>query len=229
MKKYIIGDLHGELEKLEKCLESVNFDFENDTLIQLGDVVDRGVDVYGCVELLLKIKNLIPIRGNHDSEWMRGLMDYNEDQQNQNMCFGLFNHGARETLQSYTRNGKHPLVHLDFFTNQLDYYIDEDRNFFVHAGFNRHYLLSDHKDNLLYLWDRDLFLSALAFQKMKNNKHKFKIKENFKEIFLGHTPTMSWGIKSPMKATNITNCDTGSGKGGLLTILDFDTREFKQF
>lgn len=72
-KTYVIGDIHGAYKALLQCLERSDFDYENDTLIQLGDVCDGWSETYECVEELLKIKNLIPIRGNHDAillEWM---------------------------------------------------------------------------------------------------------------------------------------------------------------
>ena len=55
-KTYIIGDIHGVYDKLINCLQQVNFNYESDTLIQLGDVVDRGPDSYLVVEELLKMK-----------------------------------------------------------------------------------------------------------------------------------------------------------------------------
>ena len=68
MKTFTIGDTHGNYRALKQCLERSNFDYENDTLIHLGDICDGWVYVYECVEELLKIKNLIPIKGNHD-DW----------------------------------------------------------------------------------------------------------------------------------------------------------------
>lgn len=221
MRTFIIGDIHGHLEKLQNCLDSVDFNYQEDTLIQLGDVVDRGVDVYSCVELLLTINNLIAIRGNHDNEWLTSLIN--------NTDTVLYNQGGRETKQSYTRRQLDPKIHLKFFTNQLPYYINEDNNLFIHGGFNRHYLLEEQSEDQWY-WDRDLFLSALSFKAMKNNsEQKFKIKDDFKEIFIGHTPTLYWGSTVPINAANIWNLDTGCGKGGLLTIMNLKTKEYNQF
>ena len=35
-----MGDIHGNYRGLLQCLEKSNFDYDNDKLIQLGDVVD---------------------------------------------------------------------------------------------------------------------------------------------------------------------------------------------
>jgi predicted phosphodiesterase len=63
---YCIGDLHGNHKGLLQCLERSGFDNDVDTLISLGDVVDGHCESFEVVEELLKIKNLIAIKGNHD-------------------------------------------------------------------------------------------------------------------------------------------------------------------
>lgn len=228
MKTYIIADVHGEFEKLLACLKAVNFDYEKDKLIQLGDVVDRGANSYKVVKELLKIKNLVAIRGNHDATWMESI------ETGQNI---LYSQGGRETLLSYTRDcncdgdpTKIPVEHQLFFKNQKNYYIDEDNNLFIHGGFNRHETLQEQEEESSnFYWDRDLFLSALSYESMKDHTHKFKYKQEFNTIFVGHTPTTYWDSLVPMKAANIINLDTGCGKGGLLTIMNLQTKEYFQF
>ena len=228
-RTFIMGDIHGMYDKLMACLQAVSFDYTNDTLIQLGDVVDRGPDSYLVVEELLKIKNLIAIRGNHDDCWVNGLFMYKEDYQNQADVFLLYNQGARETLQSYTRRGINPMNHIDFFNIQVPYYIDKNNNCFVHGGFNRHTIIENQIHNDL-LWDRDLWHAARSYDQMRNTEqHPFKNKNKFQEIFIGHTPTTHFDSKEPLKAANIWNIDTGCGKGGLLTIMNLETKEYKQF
>ncbi|WP_409149849.1 metallophosphoesterase [Sphingobacterium sp. BS-2] len=61
-----MGDIHGSYHALIQCLERSNFNHKNETLIQLGDVADGNLGVFECVEVLLKIKNLITIKVNHD-------------------------------------------------------------------------------------------------------------------------------------------------------------------
>jgi serine/threonine protein phosphatase 1 len=241
MKTYVVGDIHGEYEKLLECLQAVNFDYNEDTLIQLGDVVDRGLKSYECVEELLKIKNLISIRGNHD------LCFYNGFRYSKNNYL-LFHQGCKETIESYIKNccpekeviGKMdgistnfdhqdiPDSHINFFKNQLNYFIDKDNNCFVHGGFNRHYLIDKQPDEAAFWWDRDLLNAARSYASMKNNEYPFKNKNNFKEIFIGHTPVQYYGESTPQKYANIWNLDTGSGKGGILTIMNLETKEFYQ-
>ncbi len=227
MKTYIIGDIHGEHNKLKACLESVNFDYQNDKLIQLGDVVDRGPDSYLCVEELLKIKNLIAIQGNHDECWFQSLLNGKAEQGM------LWKQGAKETYQSYVNHSINPEIHLQFFANQVKYHIDEERRYFVHGGFNRHYPIEKQPDLTVYTWDRDLWHSALSYKNMNESakQYPFKIYGKPKEVFIGHTPTLYWDKTTPMLAANIWNLDTGCGKSSdaKLTIMDLDTKEFKQF
>ncbi len=236
MSKYVIGDIHGEVTKLIECLELVNFDCKNDVLIQLGDVVDRGESSFECVEELLKIDHLIALKGNHDSCFYNGLIDGNQM---------LYTQGAMETLRSYIRNCSTeiklctatkfrfkdiPSSHQVFFENQLPYYIDKDNNLFVHGGFNRHKLVKDEHDEEVFYWDRDLLASARSYSSMKDKAYPFKTKDEFKEIFLGHTPVQSLkNTNKPLKFANINLLDTGCGKGNFpLTIMNLETREIFQ-
>jgi len=96
-RRFGMGDVHGAHKALLQCLEAVGFDYRIDTLIQLGDVVDGYAEVYECVETLLKIKNLIAIRGNHDDWFRRFLMTYVHP--------ALWTQGGMATLASYLKNG----------------------------------------------------------------------------------------------------------------------------
>lgn len=62
---YAISDLHGCYDKYVKMLEKINFS-DNDFLYVLGDIVDRGPDGIKILEDIMKRKNVIALRGNHD-------------------------------------------------------------------------------------------------------------------------------------------------------------------
>lgn len=227
-RKFIMADIHGEYEKLLSCLQQVDFDYENDTLIQLGDIVDRGSQSYECVEELLKIKNLIAIRGNHDAWWQIYL--------NTGTHPINFHHGGKETYESYIKNvlderfpDVMPQHHVDFFNRQVDYYIDDKNRCFVHGGFDRHRKIDNQTDPVIYYWDRDLWTNACFYEQWSNQK-KYSNKNGFSEIFIGHTNSLYYGgHTSPKKSCNIWNLDTGSGfSDGKLTIMNVETKEFKQ-
>ena len=67
MRIFVIGDIHGQCKALLACLQACGFEYDNDRLIALGDVCDRGPQVKESIDELLKIKRLVYILGNHDA------------------------------------------------------------------------------------------------------------------------------------------------------------------
>ena len=70
---FVIGDIHGSYRALLQCLEKSRFNYQNDTLICLGDVADGWPETSQAIEELLRIENLIYVMGNHDFwavDWM---------------------------------------------------------------------------------------------------------------------------------------------------------------
>ena len=50
MKTFVVGDIHGRCAQLLNLLDMLPRDPETDTLVFLGDLIDRGADAPGCVE-----------------------------------------------------------------------------------------------------------------------------------------------------------------------------------
>lgn len=237
-----MGDIHGNFEALVQCLQRSGFNKKKDRLIQLGDVVDGHPYSYECVEELLTIKNLVAVRGNHD-QWF---LEFIESGHHPDGWW----QGGHATAASYLRpTGREhlvwkskrsyknaldqkdiPLTHKRFFRSQVNYFIDEENNCFVHGGFNRQ-LAIENQPEYLYYWDRDLWLEALNHmldEMYKSIPTPFEIKSKFNNIFIGHTQTLQWNTDRPMKAFNIYNLDTGAGGKGKLTIMNVDTKQWFQ-
>ncbi len=51
-RDFVVGDLHGCLDLLEEQLERQQFDTQHDRLFSVGDLIDRGPDLLGCLRLL---------------------------------------------------------------------------------------------------------------------------------------------------------------------------------
>lgn len=64
-RDYVVGDIHGCFDLLEKALASVNFDPEKDRLISVGDLVDRGPESDQCLHYLAQ-PWFFALRGNHE-------------------------------------------------------------------------------------------------------------------------------------------------------------------
>ncbi|ETI24197.1 hypothetical protein G647_03566 [Cladophialophora carrionii CBS 160.54] len=60
-----IGDIHGCREELEALLKKLRFDPSRDHLVALGDIVSKGPDSLGVIDLLRRY-NASCVRGNHD-------------------------------------------------------------------------------------------------------------------------------------------------------------------
>jgi bis(5'-nucleosyl)-tetraphosphatase (symmetrical) len=67
MAHYAVGDIQGCYEPLSRLLDKVNFDTNTDTLLCVGDLVNRGPKSLETLRLLKSIKNqCVSVLGNHD-------------------------------------------------------------------------------------------------------------------------------------------------------------------
>lgn len=204
---FVMGDIHGACRALRQCLERSAFDCEADHLICLGDVSDGWPETKAAVDVLLQIKRLTYILGNHDwwtLEWMRtGKIEPI-----------WFRQGGEATIKSYQNSI--PSEHLTFFSNAPFYYIYENR-LFVHAGIDPYLSLED-QDQDIFLWDRSLAMMALDHPEKLSGKKL----TTFDEVYIGHTPIPYSG---PIRSLEVWMMDTGAGWSGVLSMMNIDTKE----
>ncbi|MEP0987501.1 metallophosphoesterase [Ekhidna sp.] len=218
-RTFVMGDIHGNLRAFDQCMERCQFDADRDILIQLGDVSDRQPETAMVVERLLKIKNMIAIRGNHDEWTSKWISSGKKDS-------SWLSNGGQETIDSYHELNIDPLSHQGFFDNQVLYHTDAKNRIFVHGGFTQSKGPNYDLIKTQCLWDRSLWNDAMIGERLKGKPH---ILSGYDEIFIGHTPTLTWSITEPMKACNVWNLDTGAGHPtGRLSIMDVDTKEYWQ-
>lgn len=84
MATVAIGDIHGQVKPLCDLLERVRPNIgAADTVVFLGDYIDRGTDTRACIDAILEFSASVPakvvcLRGNHE-EWMLHTMgDYTQ-------------------------------------------------------------------------------------------------------------------------------------------------------
>ncbi len=222
-KIYCVADIHGCLDKLDSLLLKLDITPET-TFVFTGDYVDRGPDSYGIIERLLQLKeqcNCVFLAGNHDVAWFddtkfRSDLPLVSNKMSGGSRYSMWNQGARETYMSYEKAGKEPSVHYNFYKILEPYYvleINNEKHLFVHGGYNRHLLIEDQKNSSAFWWDRDLLRSAIAHSKcISKEKYSFKNKDEFKYIYVGHTPIIHWGYNKPTLFENVWALDTGVGK-----------------
>ena len=135
MATYAIGDIHGCLWALKTLFASIDFKPE-DTIVCLGDYVDRGPDSKGVIDYLLakeREHKMVFIKGNHDI--MMESARTNADEYSRWTWFG-----GIQTLQSYGLAKESPWwvekvpdLHWYFLDNALPHY-ELGQYIFVHAG-----------------------------------------------------------------------------------------------
>jgi serine/threonine protein phosphatase 1 len=193
-----IGDIHGASNALRTLLDLVSIR-PDDTVVTLGDYVDRGADVKGALEQLCELKsrtNLIALRGNHEVAMLAGL-------KSDSAFLDWLRIGGVDTLRSYDVDAVHDLPphHLEFLQSTRRWH-EEERHFFVHAN-------AWPEDDLEAQDDYVLFWASLS---SAQPRHK-----SGKTMICGHTVQRS-GI--PRNWGTAVCIDTGAGYGLWLTCLD---------
>lgn len=239
----VVGDIHGAVKALVQCLEFSKFDKEKDTLVVLGDLVDRWPDSYDVVQILVDLGSAVKyVVGNHDnwfiswlyngihpSEWTQGAFSTMKSYGFK--CLGMewdeFNVRFNSKDGKVTTNlePKHvPQSHKDFFNNG-SYWLKINNMCFVHGGFDRDYPI-DIQDRYTLMWDRNLWAEAQSC----TGDQKLKTTDYFSKIFLGHSTCYNKKNPKalPLKRGGVWNLDTGAGHTGKLTIMDVNTEEYWQ-
>lgn len=226
MKTYVIGDIHGGLLAVKSVLSKLPKDEEH-TLIFLGDYVDGWSQSKETIDFLIeysKNENCIFIKGNHDVwcyEWLV--------KKEANPIW--YNHGGKATMKSYENISVNEIKqHIAFFEKMKDFFVDDQNRLFIHAGFTSMHGPAKEIYASNYSWDRTLWEMALTMDKriQKDSKLYPKRLLLFKEIYLGHTPTLNYDIEVPMQGCNVWNIDTGAGFYGKLTLMDINSKQFWQ-
>ena len=112
----------------------------------------------------------------------------------------------------------------------LDYYLDDKNRLFLHAGFTSMHGVEKEIFKENFYFDRTLWEMALSMDtKIKKDAVTYpKRLLHYKEIFIGHTPTLNFNEDKPMNVANIWNIDTGAAFTGKICAMNIDTKEYVQ-
>lgn len=150
MTTYAIGDIHGCLTALNTVIDACDIQ-PADTLVFLGDYIDRGPDSRGVIDRVLELSdsyNVVTLRGNHE------VMMLNAREDNEKL-FMWQHFGGEETLDSYgVADGSDwqqavPEAHWQFL-EQTGRYYETARHIYVHAGLKQGVALEDQTDAYVY-------------------------------------------------------------------------------
>ena len=66
MSTYVIGDIHGCFDQFVDLLNKINYKKNEDKIILVGDLVNRGPDSLSVLNYCMADSNIITVLGNHD-------------------------------------------------------------------------------------------------------------------------------------------------------------------
>ncbi len=233
-----IGDVHGDMAQLETLLERLPHLDERDTIVFLGDYVDRGPDSAPVVDLVRRgmawrtDARVVALRGNHEDAWLRvideGWPEFVMPPQNGCLsCYRSFTEGpvARRgevpdaaEADAMERGAFWP-ADVVAWMRSLPYYHEDEHAIYVHAGLVAEDGVFLHPARVkvprLMLWLR----SREFFEGYRG-----------KRVVVGHTVTKllppELSSHTPEDPTDlwagpaVVAIDTGCGKGGFLTALE---------
>lgn len=196
---FAIADIHGCYGKLLQLMDKIQFSPDTDTLVFLGDYIDRGADSKEVVKYVTELRekypnNVILLKGNHEDMAIKGFLG------DLNMYDTWICNGARATLKSFEDEDTCKKVLIPFIQSlQLSY---ETENFiFVHAGIPADKSLETaHPEELM--WDR----------------YGWWFGE--KKLIVGHTAKCSVTFLG-----NMVFVDTGCCYSGMLSAIELNTGE----
>ncbi|WP_185956425.1 metallophosphoesterase family protein [Changchengzhania lutea] len=226
MRTLVIGDIHGGMKALVQLMDRLELR-PNDKLIFLGDYVD------GWSEASLVIRYLIRLSQTHDCVFIKGNHDvWCENWLKTGDIDPIWHiHGGKETIASYTFiSAEEKETHLNFFEKMPLYHINADMRLFIHAGFTSMHGVTKEVFKPAFYFDRTLWEMALTMDKgitEDSTLYPNRLK-HYKEIYIGHTPTINFDCYVPMNAANVWNVDTGAAFYGKLSGIDLDTKKVFQ-
>ena len=226
MRTLVIGDIHGAYLALLQVMGRAQVT-PDDLLIFLGDYADRGKQTPQVLDYLIALQQthqVICLRGNHDALCCDFLLG-------KPMSQLWRSHGGKateEAYKNYSKEDKQP--HIDFLQSLKNYILDGENRLFLHAGFTDQVGVEQEFFVENFYWDRTLWELALATPEDLDPTDRYfpKRLSLYKEIYIGHTPTLRFGTDQPMMRHNVWNLDTGAGFNGRVTIMDIHTKAFWQ-
>jgi serine/threonine protein phosphatase 1 len=237
-RTFAIGDIHGDVEALFKLLSCLPALTKDDTVVFVGDYLDRGPKSAQVVDFVRRLPKEMPakiitLRGNHEDAWLRvlerGWPEFVLPPVNGCLaCMRSFLGGpVPGDGEMATRAEMDKMLTGAFFPRdvvewmrRLSYYYEDQYAIYVHAGIPRAQdgtFLHPSKVSppVPLLWCRD----EAFFRDYRG-----------KLVVFGHTTTAclppELSSYTPDDPTDIwagpcvVGLDTGAGKGGFLTALE---------
>ncbi|MGE9549956.1 metallophosphoesterase [Erwinia amylovora] len=198
---FIVGDLHGCRRMLDEQLQAHHFDVEQDLLVSVGDLIDRGPDSPRCLALLNE-PWFRCVRGNHEEMAISALNEGNHQRWLRNggdWFYQLDSVRMIEAKHAINRCREIPLI--------LQLLLDDKTVVVAHADYPAaHYAWGAEVDSSAVVWSRSR-IEALQ-------KGRGAAITGADAFYFGHTP-----LSAPLSVWNQHYIDTGAVFGNRLTMV----------
>lgn len=203
----VVGDIHGCYNELLTLLEKTGLR-EDDLLISVGDLVDRGNRSLEVWRYFMERPNTITLMGNHERKHLQGVLNY-----------------AQEIVKVQMGND---YPHFLAWAMTLPYYIETEDAIIVHAAMEHDVALHEQRlDVLSGTTAGERFLEkkyGLVKERVTIGNASECIPEKFwtdfytgtKPVIYGHSVTGDL----PRIVNNTYGIDTGACHGGYLTAIE---------
>ncbi len=241
-RTFAIGDIHGDAGALDEVMARMPKLTADDTIVFLGDYIDRGPDSRGVIERVAALPKqtqaaVVTLRGNHEDAWLRCLEDPDAAMAfllpPGNGCGQMFRSVmGRPRLKEDDELGQEELSEmldvrrwfpspLADWLRELPHWYEDDHAIYVHAGL----------DGEGHEWKhpRDSRLKPLLWMREPDFYANYK----GKRVVFGHTSVkdLPRDHESPEAREHgdaydvwwrgdLCGIDTGCGKGGHLSVLE---------
>lgn len=195
-RDFFVGDIHGMFDDFMEALARVDFDFDNDRMFSVGDLIDRGPKNVECLNLLNK-PWFHACRGNHEDMMLGG--------QPEHIWFMNGGDWWNEVDDPERAILKRWVIEKTFQTMTVDTVFG--RIGVIHADTNHVWANNDWTTEELNLWGR----------RRIHQEDRVPV-YGVEAVVCGHTP-----VKDVVVLGNVVYIDTGAvfkQMKGKLTILD---------
>lgn len=165
----VISDIHGHLTLFKKLLKKVHYNKEKDTLIILGDFIEKGPEILPLIDYLMELsqnKNVHILNGNCEWAILTWLEEYPYCKEYMSRARYSIYHEIMNKLGlnylDYTKENLQVLLKQNLkkqiaFIESLPILIDSQDYVFVHAGIEDR--VDYHESSLSSLLEQQLFLT----------------------------------------------------------------------
>lgn len=236
-RTFVIGDIHGDLAHLWRLLGALPELSSRDTIVLLGDYIDRGPQSAQVIDYVRKLPamtkaKVVALRGNHEDAWLRVVKEGWDEfvLPPLNGCLAAYRsfvggpvpadgEGPDADELMMIQSGSFLPDDVVRWMDELPFWYEDAHAIYVHSGLprngDRFMHPSEVKAPVALLWCRD----EAFFQHYRG-----------KRVIFGHTLTdYLWQEVDPGAETERTRIwvgksaiglDTGCGHGGFLSAIE---------